>query len=311
MDYVISTQMNTYPHWMDNANRFIDSNWGIILYIVAIGLAIFFYLRIDLSTVKSSLSNILTTNSSTIEYSSLPKSGFDKVKDNGPKWIFGVTGACLLVAFGFYAYRYIIYNYYLSEIPLTQGARSAKNRYLYDKSEITVSENKPGGLEFAYGMWLKIEDWYYNRLNKKYILLKGNLDQSNRITSFAPSMYLTSNNTLRVETQTYSNIQSEYVELQDIPLKRWFHLMVAVQGKNLDIYINGVLAKRKTLDGLPRQNKGKVFITPSINDNGNVTEPGFGGMTYNVIYYRYYPNQSQILRIVQNPPSDSVQPCDN
>jgi len=102
MDYVTNAQMNTYPNWMDNANRIIDSNWGILLYIIAISIAVFFYLKLDFSTAKNSLFSMFsfTSSTSTTIDTTISKTGFDKVKDQCPKWIFGITGACLLIAFG-------------------------------------------------------------------------------------------------------------------------------------------------------------------------------------------------------------------
>jgi hypothetical protein len=313
MDYVVSTQVNEYPKWIDNGNRFINSKWGILLYIISITIVILFYLKIDPSSIKNIFSEFttkLTSKSSSPSsiYPPVTQTTLDKFKSKGPTGLFILSGIMIFIGFVLYLVNYIRYNK-SNIIKITNGITDAKNRFVYDKQVINTSDNRPYGSEFAYGMWIKIDDWFYNRLRKKFILVKGSLDDGNKISSFAPSIYMTSNNTLRVDIQTFSSINNEFSELNDIPLKKWFHLLVGIQGKNLDIYINGVLAKRKVLDGLPIQNRGPVYVTPAINDNGNVTDPGFGGLLGDVTYYRYYPNQSELLRIIQKQPSETAKPC--
>ena len=45
---------------------------------------------------------------------------------------------------------------------------------------------------------------------------------------------------------TYNNIE-ERVEVDNIPLKKWLFIAVRVEGRTLDIYVNGMIAARHIL----------------------------------------------------------------
>ena len=51
----------------------------------------------------------------------------------------------------------------------------------------------------------------------------------------------------------------EYVDVDNIPVRKWFHIAISLNHKYLDIYFNGQLRKRKELDSLPRQNYGEFW----------------------------------------------------
>ena len=41
---------------------------------------------------------------------------------------------------------------------------------------------------------------------------------------------------------TFDNIL-EYVDIENIPIKRWVHMAIILNGKYFDIYVNGYLRK--------------------------------------------------------------------
>ena len=87
-------------------------------------------------------------------------------------------------------------------------------------------------------------------------------------------------------------IESEKVE--NIPINNWVNIVVAVRQHNVDIYINGILAKRKLLKYLPKQNNGKFHI----NANG-----GFEGFVSNIKYFSYYISEGELFNYVSSGPS--------
>ena len=82
---------------------------------------------------------------------------------------------------------------------------------------------------------------------------------------------------------------TEEVEIDDIPLRRWFHLAIRVENKIMDIYINGVVTKRVVFTKLPKQNYEGVYV----NHNG-----GFDGALSDLRYFDSGLNVFQILNIV-------------
>ena len=49
-----------------------------------------------------------------------------------------------------------------------------------------------------------------------------------------------------VAANTTTNIKEE-VEITNLPIARWFHLSIRMENKIMDVYINGVVAKRVLL----------------------------------------------------------------
>ena len=52
----------------------------------------------------------------------------------------------------------------------------------------------------------------------------------------------------------------EYVDIDNIPVRKWVHIVVVMKNRHLQVYINGLLKVRKELPSLPRQNYGNVWI---------------------------------------------------
>jgi hypothetical protein len=96
---------------------------------------------------------------------------------------------------------------------------------------------------------------------------------------------------------TFKNV-NEYVDIDNIPINKWFHVVVAVRQRNLDIIINGNLAKRKELEGLPKQNEGDLYIN---------SFRGFSGFMSNIKYFDYYISFMELEKILKDGPSSM--PC--
>lgn len=119
--------------------------------------------------------------------------------------------------------------------------------------------------------------------------------------SNGPGVYLFSDNTkdnsvstlnLLVLVNTYSKI-TEHVIIPDISLQKWINVIVRIDGKYLDVYINGTIRQRKKLNSLPKQNYGSVFI------NGN---HGFDGKLSGLKYFNKAIDIFEINNIVKKGP---------
>ena len=104
-------------------------------------------------------------------------------------------------------------------------------------------------------------------------------------------------NAMRVYLNTFKNI-GEFADINNLPLNKWFHVAVAVRQRNLDIFINGNLAKRHTLEGIPKQNASDIYIN---------SFRGFGGYLSNMRYYDYYLSFAELDSQLQRGPSNM--PC--
>lgn len=162
---------------------------------------------------------------------------------------------------------------------------------------VNLSENEPTGIEFTYSVWLNISQ-SSNKPDEHHIFNKGNSGSIN--SSNAPGLYLKSQNdgtnTLKVymdtfKTQTPAEYADQRIEvaIDNIPFNKWVNVMIRVQNRFLDVYINGVLTKHVDLVHVPKQNFGDVFVC----QNG-----GFSGKLSNLRYYSRALNVFEINGVV-------------
>ena len=163
------------------------------------------------------------------------------------------------------------------------------------------SDNQEKGIEFTYSVWLFIDDLVYQEGQYRHVFHKGN-DNINYTNSpigmnqpnNAPGLYIAPNtNALVVVMNTFNDIE-EKVTIEDIPLNKWVCVQIRVENHQLGTYINGKLAKRLIMNGVPKQNYGDVYVAM----NG-----GFSGYMSELRYFNYGLGTSEIQGIVDNGPN--------
>jgi hypothetical protein len=86
----------------------------------------------------------------------------------------------------------------------------------------------------------------------------------------------------------------EQVTIENIPVQKWVCTTIRVQGKIVDIYVNGMLSKRVTLISVPKQNYYDTYI-------GDTN--GFKGYVSSLRYYGYAIGYSEIQALFASGPS--------
>tara|TARA_Y100000389_G_scaffold148886_1_gene148075 strand:- start:3237 stop:4346 length:1110 start_codon:yes stop_codon:yes gene_type:complete len=203
----------------------------------------------------------------------------------------------------FYVARYLFMSYQdtLYNSPyLLEGIKNGKNALVISQNPenpshipIARSENKEG-IQFTYDYWLMIENFGYKSGEWKHVFHKGNAESyPNR----APGVWLHPNtNAIRIYMNTQSNIL-EYVDIENIPGRKWLHMSIVLDDKDLDVYVNGYLKVRKVLSSVPKQNNGDFWINM------------FGGFEGSIARIRYYSRAittDEILANVRNGPGDTA-----
>ena len=180
---------------------------------------------------------------------------------------------------------------------IIRGSNSGKNSIVVSQdpsedSSITLYRSDgEEGAEFTYTTWLLIQNLEYKAGEWKHVFHKGNkTSYPNR----APGVWLHPNkNSLRIYMNTYDN-PLEYIDIDNIPVKKWFHISISLNHKYLDIYFNGQLRKRKELTSLPRQNYGELWCC---------LFGGFEGYISKLQYHRKALDYTEIESIVKAGPS--------
>ena len=191
---------------------------------------------------------------------------------------------------------------------LIDGMINAKNMMVIpqdpnNRNSIPIirSDNEANGIEFTYSVWIFIDDLVYQQGQYRHIFHKGNdnINYKNQPTGMnqpnnAPGLYIAPNtNALVVVMNTFNDIE-EKVTIDDIPMNKWICVQLRVENHQLDTYINGKLAKRLIMKGVPKQNYGDVFV----GMNG-----GFSGYISDLRYFNYGLGTGKIQSIVDSGPN--------
>ena len=168
------------------------------------------------------------------------------------------------------------------------------------------SDNKRGGIEFTYSLWLNIDSSNQTNNGKlKHIFHKGhsNLDAKGMAHPLnAPGVYYDSvENKLVIAVNSFKTIKEE-IMIDNIPLNKWFHLALRCRGKLFDTYINGTIVNRHKLNSVIRQNYGNLFV----NMNG-----GFSGTISNLRYFSKAKTGVEINNITKLGPNMKADKSNN
>jgi hypothetical protein len=161
------------------------------------------------------------------------------------------------------------------------------------------SNNQTGGIEFTWSTWLWVDTISTTQYKRSHIFHKGNdtytvCDAAHSTNggiatvNNGPGLYLgvDSNNKPTNSLVFYFDAEQQKstpdpvsLEITNIPLKKWFHVVYRFQNFTIDCYVNGVLAKSVPFgEFVPKQNHDDIHI----GKNG-----GFDGNLSNLRYYDY------------------------
>lgn len=152
-----------------------------------------------------------------------------------------------------------------------------------DSILIKRSNNREKGLEATWSVWLNIDSLQNNPSASgeySHIFSKGNETfGANGIATVnnAPGLYLKKanwgqgNNTLRVIMDTVTGSSDNFIDITNVPLRKWFHVVIRIQNNLVDVYVNGTMSGRKTFTNTLKQNYDNVLIGHNNGFNGNLS----------------------------------------
>jgi hypothetical protein len=181
-----------------------------------------------------------------------------------------------------------------------------------NKASITIlrSENEKDGIEFTWSVWLYLNGFQDSDSSGSggngsyhHVFNKGNTTTSKSNGSFpgtttpnnAPGLYINpSYDGFRVIMNSFSNPYQEVIEVTDLPMAKWINVVIRVQSKNCDIYVNGRLVKRRIMTDVVKQYYDDVHV--SLNG-------GFSGYLSNLTYFNRSISITQIQDIISVGPN--------
>jgi hypothetical protein len=169
---------------------------------------------------------------------------------------------------------------------------------------ILRSNNESSGLEFTWSVWLYINELSNEETIYQHIFNKGdsniNMYGIANVNN-APGLYLKSDKNNNINTATLHIImdsndsydKSNFIDIKDVPIKKWVNVVIRMKNTILDSYVNGVISGRLIMKDVPNQNYNNV----NVNQNR-----GFSGKLSNLKYYNRALNIFEINSIVSKGP---------
>jgi hypothetical protein len=181
-----------------------------------------------------------------------------------------------------------------------------------ESKPILLSDNQRSGVEFSYAMFINLNNQTFSDTSEKlkHIFHKG---YEMMFPLMGPGIFASSNkNSIRVFMNSYSNWNNS-VAIDNIPVDKWFHLVILCKKNTVYIYINGNLkSKLKLGDSPPYQNYGNAYLfsqrskSLTIDQGGHVFDKSASGMVSSVYYYSYALTYSEIQSLMNMGPSTKI-----
>jgi hypothetical protein len=162
-----------------------------------------------------------------------------------------------------------------SRLKLVKNIINAKSIKKISSNKIDLPiTNK--GLGFTLNLWIYVDNWDYNYDQNKYIIKWHNCN-----------IWLSKkDNNLNISVPVFNKTNPEIITYKKIKLQKWINIIIILDNRHLDLWINGKLFNSKYLSNVPNLINNSLEITPM---------GGFSGYIYNIIYYSYPLNYSSFL----------------
>jgi len=138
------------------------------------------------------------------------------------------------------------------------------------------SVNERTGVEFAYSFFIQVKESTFNgQMELHHVFHRG---YRTAWPLMGPGVFIRGDtNTMRVVINTSKTIYN-YADVTNIPVNKWFHVVLNCYNSGLDIYMNGNLAHRIQFKGeVVYQNFEDVLIfSPNITTVRNVKTASAG-----------------------------------
>ena len=179
-----------------------------------------------------------------------------------------------------------VIDYFSKSTYLIQEIVDATKPITIDSGKLN-SYGSNNAVNYAYSVWIYVNDWVYRYGEEKIIFARGIKDKTgSTINDPSPLLSLGSiENNLIIRTSYLSDDNKLYLsenKINHIPLQKWVNIIVSVYGRTADMYLDGKLVNSFVLPGISNINsKEDLYITPYGGFSGNLTRLQYLGNAVN------------------------------
>jgi hypothetical protein len=183
---------------------------------------------------------------------------------------------------------------------------------------LPLSENERTGAEFSYSFYIfinpsNIDNNKTTTQGLRHVFHKG---YSSYYPLMGPGVFVKTNeNALRVYMNS-SKSWDNHVDIPNIPLKKWVHIVIVGRKNTVEIYVNGNIAKKIKFDGVLYQNYQDLILfsqrsgrLPRSSSNAQQVEikSAFSGSLSSLVYYSYAISYSEVQELMNEGPSSKTE----
>lgn len=185
-----------------------------------------------------------------------------------------------------------------------------------------MSRNETNGTEFTYSIFLNFRNSNFTKEQNslRHVFHKGS-PPPDAYPLVSPGVFtLSDKNTIRVYMGS-ADKWDNFVDIPNIPVEKWFHLVISCKGRSVDVYINGNVIQRMNLTSVPKLNFGDVYAFQNIaNEDTRVDAPPdhrfningkADGMLSRFNYYAYALSYAEIDSLYRQGPSSKIVSAQN
>lgn len=213
-----------------------------------------------------------------------------------------------------------VQNRYIELLPYTISSEDKQvtlqqdtNKYS-DAKPILPSDNERTGIEFSYSFYLVVNESTFDGSDVLHNVFYKGYD-NRQWPLLAPGVYIKGdNNTMRIIMNSFSDAYY-HLDIDNIPVNKWFHVVLNFKKLALEVHINGKLTKKLPFeDSLPYLNYGNITIFS--NNLIQVNRPPSGAMVFsdvcatgklsNLVYTRYSLSYNEIQGLYNKGPSSTI-----
>lgn len=226
-----------------------------------------------------------------------------------------LTGAAFYTTQSVFNMATTVQNRYLELLPYTLGSDKQEiipqdaTKFSNAKT-VLPSDNERTGIEFAYSFYLIINESTFDGEDTLHnVFYKGN--DTNPWPLLSPGVFIKGNsNTMRIVYGSFADAYN-HIDIENIPVNKWFHVVLNYQKNALEVHINGKMVKKLNFEAaLPYNNFGNIVVfsnatkTVNIPNNRNIRFNGAAvGRLSNLIYTRYALSFNEIKAFYDKGPS--------
>ena len=207
-------------------------------------------------------------------------------------WLFSAIVMIIGLIGLYYLYQYLFASNKVSRYGLLEKTTSGNPSAKITISSDDIAPLYEGG-EFTISTWIYINNWSYRNNQYKSILTIGGRSVDTirmYLGAFRPKLMIRLKHTDSDDTVIQSSLftspqmdsdmneSSDLCDLPEVELQRWVNITVAVNGRTVDVYTDGKLARSCVLPSLFKVDAGGYNAT--LLDYG-----GFGGLISNTTMY--------------------------